>query len=73
MNNVATHPAHQNTGSMLSEKLVDYLRATGDPRAIGGAMKWEGADYFAEKDKRPVPGSVLRKELDLQEEYSYVD
>ena len=51
----------------------DRRRETGDPREVGGEMKWDGAEYFAEKDKRPRPSEQAIEVLGLEEEYSYVD
>jgi len=36
-------------------------------------MKWINASYYAEKDKRPEPGEEAIKELNLKEEYSYIE
>jgi len=57
----------------LSDKLSEYLKTNGDPRELGGEMKWQGAKYFAEKDFYPRPSEEARKALNLEEEYSYVD
>ncbi len=73
MNNVAKLAAYQETKKMLAEKLHVYLKSTSDPRVVGGEMKWIGAEYFADKDKRPVPGKSAQQELGLKEEYNYVE
>ena len=73
MNNIAGHPDYRQVKEEIERKLYDYLRRTGDPRVTGEEMKWENAEYFAEKDKRPVPSPALRKELGLEDEYSYID
>ena len=57
----------------LSDKLTEHLRQNGDPRELGGEMKWLGAPYFAEKDFRPKPSEEARQALNLEEEYSYID
>jgi len=59
--------------NILSEKLTEYLKANGDPRELGGEMKWLGAKYFAEKDFYPQPSEKAQKELNLKEEYSYIE
>lgn len=73
MKNIAADPDYREVKTRLEQKLHRYLTETGDPRVVGGEMKWQGAEYFSERDKRPVPSSALRKELDLEAEYSYVD
>lgn len=73
MNNVASAEKYQKEKNILSEKLTDYLKAAGDPRELGGEMKWLGAKYFAEKDFYPQPSDEAQKELNLKEEYSYID
>lgn len=71
MNNVADLPAYDETRAMLSEKLTKFLQDNGDPRELGGEMKWIGAPYFAEKDKTARPSEESQKELNLEKEYSY--
>jgi len=36
-------------------------------------MKWIGAPYYAEKDIYPRPSEEAQRELQLKEEYSYVE
>lgn len=73
MVNVAQDPNYKETLSLLSEKLTAHLKKTGDPRELGGEMKWLDADYFAEKDKTPTPGQTAIDALGLDEEYSYIE
>jgi arylsulfatase A-like enzyme len=73
MNNVAYSKEYEDEKISLSEKLAGYLKANQDPRELGGEMKWLGAKYFAEKDFYPRPSEEARKELGLEEEYSYID
>lgn len=73
MNNVANEEGYGDIKNQLADKLTHYLVEQKDPRETGGEMKWMGAPYYAEKDKRPQPGEEARKELNLKEEYSYVD
>lgn len=58
---------------MLAAKLTAHLKNTNDPRVTGGATKWIGAEYFAERDKRPVTGKVAQEALGVEEEYDYID
>ena len=53
--------------------LSKYLKANGDPRELGGDMKWLGAKYFAEKNFYPQPSEEAQRELNLDEKYSYID
>jgi len=73
MNNVAELDAYKETREMLAGKLDNYLRETKDPRIVGGEMKWIDAKYYADKDFYPAPSDHARKELGLEEEYSYLD
>lgn len=73
MNNIAYSIDYKDDKNRLSEKLTIYLKANGDPRELGGMMRWIDAPYYAEKDKKPRPGEEARRELNLEEEYSYID
>jgi len=73
LKNVAGLEGYKADREILAEKLNAYLTETKDPRMIGGEMKWIGAEYFAEKDFRPKPNENAIKELELEEEYSYID
>jgi N-sulfoglucosamine sulfohydrolase len=73
MNNVAYLGEYKEVIDLLSNKLTDYLKANGDPRELGGKMKWLGAPYYAEKDKNPKPSEEAQRELNLKQEYSYID
>ncbi len=73
MNNVAGDPAYRQAKQELAGQLSEYLERTGDPRRIGGEMKWLGAEYFAERDKTPEPGANAIEALGLEERYSYVE
>jgi hypothetical protein len=73
MNNLAGSAAFEEIRKMLSDQLTGHLRQNGDPRELGGEMKWLGAQYFAEKDFRPKPSEEARRLLNLEEEYSYID
>lgn len=52
--------------------MTNYLITNEDPRETGEKMKWLNAPYYAEKDKNPRPGEEAQKELNLEEEYSYI-
>jgi len=71
MINVADMASYKENKEELSKKLTTYLKEYGDPREVGGEMKWIGAAYFAEKDKNPRPSEEAQRELQLKEEYSY--
>lgn len=73
MNNVAHEKAYKEIKNKLAERLNLYLEKSNDPRVIGGELKWIGAEYFAERDKRPVVGKSAQQELGLKEQYKYVD
>lgn len=73
MENLADHEDYKGTKDQLAEKLKVYLIESGDPRVLGGEMKWTGAAYFAEKDKRPTPSEISIQEFGLKKEYSYVE
>jgi arylsulfatase A-like enzyme len=73
MNNVAGNSEYDEVRKMLSDKLTKYLEENGDPRELGGEMKWLGAPYYAEKDFNPRPSEEARQALNLEEEYSYID
>jgi arylsulfatase A-like enzyme len=71
MNNVAGIAAYQDIKEKLSGQLTSYLKEQGDPRELGGEMKWIGAPYYAEKDFFPRPSEEAQHALNLKEEYSY--
>ena len=60
MNNVAGLEEYNDVKDKLSDKLTEYLQDNGDPRELGGEMKWIGAPYFAEKDINPKPSEDAR-------------
>lgn len=71
MINVADVESYREVRDKLSEKLTSHLKELGDPRELGGEMKWLGAAYYADKDKNPRPSEEAQGELQLKEEYSY--
>jgi arylsulfatase A-like enzyme len=73
MVNLAGKEAYAEIRQKLSRQLTAYLVKQGDPRELGGEMKWLGARYFAEKDFHPRPSEEARSALNLEEEYSYLD
>jgi N-sulfoglucosamine sulfohydrolase len=73
MDNVAYSENYTEEKKRLSDKLTEYLKNNGDPRELGEEMKWLGAKYYAEKDLYPQPSEEAREELNLEEEYSYVE
>jgi arylsulfatase A-like enzyme len=73
MINVADVAEYSDIRIMLTDKLTEHLMENGDPRELGGEMKWLGARYFAEKDLNPKPSEKAQHELNLKEAYSYID
>jgi len=73
MNNISDVAEYSEVRKMLSDKLTEYLIENGDPRELGGEMKWLGAPYYAQKDFTPRPSEEARRALNLKEEYSYID
>jgi arylsulfatase A-like enzyme len=73
MINIVDVTDYSDIRKMLSDRLTKYLQENGDPRELGGEMKWLGAPYYAEKDFYPRPSDVARQALNLKEEYSYID
>jgi len=73
MINTADVAEYGDIKKLLSDKLTKYLKENGDPRELGGEMKWLGAPYYAEKDFNPRPSEEARQALNLEEEYSYID
>lgn len=73
INNVASVEKYRKVKETMSDLLTRYLKDNGDPREVGGEMKWLRAPYYAEKDKYPKPGEEAIRELKLEDEYSYVN
>ena len=73
MSNVAEEAEYAEVKAELASQLVDYLERTGDPREVGGAMKWVNAQYFQERDLNPAPSPEAIEALGLEERYSYLD
>lgn len=72
LKNVANVEEYAKIKEELAGKLTNYLKQQGDPREIGGEIKWINAPYYADKDKRPTPSEEAQKELGLKPEYSYI-
>ena len=73
MNNVAGDLSYASVKEDLVSQLQVYLETTGDPREVGGAMKWDRAQYFAERDMTPEPSPEAIEALGLDERYSYLE
>ncbi|WP_353517135.1 sulfatase [Thalassotalea sp. SU-HH00458] len=71
MVNVADDPAYAEVKASLETKLVNHLKATGDPRETGEGFDWDASIYYMEKDKRPRPSQKAIEALGLEEEYDY--
>lgn len=46
MKNVASLPNYQEVTARLRRQLLDYLRATSDPRALGKPALWDYYPYY---------------------------
>ncbi len=73
MNNVADEAAYASVKEELASQLRQYLVTTGDPREVGGELKWEGAEYFQKRDLTPEPSQEAIQALGLNERYSYIE
>ena len=71
MNNVAGSPEFKEVKDLLCGNLTNYLKVQGDPRELGGRMKWMGAPYYAKTTA--YPSEQAQRELNLEPEYSYTD
>lgn len=71
--NVAQDASYASAKAAMASQLQQYLQRTGDPREVGGAMKWEKAQYFAERDMTPEPSPEAIELLGLEDRYSYLD
>lgn len=72
MNNVAGQGPYSRVLSALSGQLQSYLRATEDPREVGGKLIWDTTMYYQPNDfiARPAPDAIQL--LGLQEAYNYM-
>ena len=73
MRNVADDASHAEVKEDLASQLSRYLVATGDPREVGGDLKWEGAEYFQDRDFTPQPSPEAIEALGLKQRYSYLE
>ena len=73
MRNVASESSYAAVRDQMSTRLEDYLRETGDPRVIGGDLKWQGARYFQERDFHPKPSAEAVQALGLAEAYTHLE
>ena len=73
MTNVASNPSYESARERLASQLRQHLESTGDPREVGGEMKWEGGQYFKESDMTPEPSPEAIEALGLDERYSYLE
>jgi arylsulfatase A-like enzyme len=71
MNNVAYAEEYRLKKDRLAHELNEYLQFSGDPRQLGGRMKWEDARYYMQVDFKPRPGPEAIQALGLKEEYNY--
>ena len=73
MVNVADEDSYSSVKTELASRLRSYLEEYGDPRVVGGPMKWQNAQYYQERDFTPKPSPEAIEALGLAERYSYVD
>ena len=73
MTNVVQDPTYSSMKDALAAQLKSYLTETGDPREVGGELKWEQGQYFQERDLTPTPSAEAIETLGLEERYSYGD
>ena len=72
MNNVAYESRYAAQRQSMASRLQEYLAETGDPRVVGGDMRWQGAQYFQPRDFNPEPSPEAIEALGLQERYSHL-
>ncbi|WEK17735.1 MAG: sulfatase [Candidatus Pedobacter colombiensis] len=70
--NLAYKPEYAQIKQKLAEKLDAYLKATKDPRAVGGKIIWDNTPYFSEIDKTPRPSKEAQKQFKLDSVYNYL-
>ena len=73
MQNLAQDVSHASVKAEMAFQLQLHLREAGDPREVGGPMKWENAQYFKEGDMTPEPSPEAIEALGLDERYSYLE
>ncbi len=71
INNVAYKKEYQDIKKKLSDKLMTYLKETGDPRVTGGKIIWDTIRYYAPGDFKPHPSPEAINMLHLKKEYNY--
>lgn len=69
--NLANDDAYSEVKAELSQRMIDYLIATNDPRETELTFDWDAAIYYMEGDKYPKPGMKAIEVLGLEEEYDY--
>lgn len=55
LRNLASDPGHGKALKELSERLTDYLKASGDPRETGGGTPWDGFKYYGNSNWKTLP------------------
>ena len=71
LKNVAEDESYEAAKEKMAQRMNDFLEETGDPRVVGGDMKWLGAKYYATRDFNPKPSEAAQELLGLEEEYFY--
>ncbi len=72
LHNLAADNKYQKVKAELSAKMVQYLKATKDPRETGGKIIWDNTDYFSEIDKTPKPSKEAIEIFGLDTMYNYL-
>ena len=57
LNNIAADPAYAEVKKKLSIQLMENLKTTGDPRALGNGDQFDNYPYFGGAPKHPSFGS----------------
>ena len=71
LKNVAADPAYKSAKAEMARRMNDFLRETGDPRVVGGEMKWLDGKYYARRDFNPIPSEKNQELLGLEKQYFY--
>lgn len=71
LDNVANEPEYREIKKGLSNKLIEYLENSRDPRHRGEKIIWDSVKYYQERDFTPKPSAEAIERLGLQKEYRY--
>lgn len=71
--NLANKKEYHHEKEKLKQRLIAYLKSTGDPRFTGGSIIWDESTYYQKRDFNPKPSEEARKALNLEKEYHYFE